>query len=120
MIAEALSTVRVASVAAGDEHSILCTAEGEVLTCGYGYGGVLGHGDEQDVHVPRVVMGLAGKAVVTIAASGSHSLAVTVDGDLFRFGHGGVFKQVCVLNCVFAQCLDDGVSHDPSFGLSHF
>ena len=103
MIVEALSSVRVVGVAAGDQHSILCTAEGEVLTCGDGSGGKLGHGDERDLHVPRVVMGLAGKAVVAVTASDNHSLAVTVDGDVFSFGegeglgHGDVLRQELVV-----------------------
>ena len=112
----------MASVAAGASHSILCTAEGEVLTCGRGEGGVLGHGDEQDVHVPRMVMGLAGKAVVAVAASENHSLALTVDGDVFSFGqgqglgHGGdVLKQVCT---VFLLNRSMECAHDLSFGLS--
>ena len=105
MIVEALPSVRVVSVAAGDKHSILCTAEGEVLTCGHGAGGKLGHGDTQDVHVPRMVMGLAGKAVVAVAANDRHSLALTVDGDVFSFGQGkglgheDVMKEVWTVLC---------------------
>ena len=109
VIVEALSTVRVARVAAGENHSVLCTAEGEVLTCGCGEGGKLGHGNERDVHVPCVVTGLAGKAVVAVAAGWQHSLALTVDGDLFSFGCGDDMQQVCVLCCDVAQSLDDGV-----------
>ena len=101
---EALSSVRVVSVAAGVYHSMLCTAEGEVLTCGRGRGGKLGHGDEHDVYVPRVVMGLAGKAVA-VASNENHSLALTVDGDVFSFGqgaglgHGDVMKEVSSVLC---------------------
>ena len=99
--------MRVVSVAAGENHSILCTAEGEVLTCGDGGGGKLGHGDEQRVHAPRMVMALTGEAVVAVAASESHTLALTVDGDVFSFGdgqglgHGGYDKQVCTVPRVF-------------------
>ena len=115
MIVEALSSVKVARVAAGRKHSVLCTAEGEVLTCGRGSGGKLGHGDTQDVFVPRVVMGLAGKAVVAVAASENHNLVLTADGDVFSFGegaglgHGGHGKQVCavfLLNCSM-ECTHD-------------
>ena len=80
--------MRVVTLAAGEDHSILCTAEGVVLTCGNGKGGQLGHGDEQDVHAPRVVMRLADKAVMAVAANDYHSLALTVDGDVFSFGQG--------------------------------
>ena len=46
------------AVAAG-YHSLALTATGRVFS--FGYGGLLGHGDEQDRHVPTAIAALAGE-----------------------------------------------------------
>ena len=52
------------------------TAEGAVVTWGYGDEGQLGHGGTDDERVPRRVDVLAGETVRCVAAGGGHSAAV--------------------------------------------
>ena len=40
--------IKVVGAAAGAEHTVICTGEGEVYTCGNGGHGALGHGGEED------------------------------------------------------------------------
>ena len=57
-VIEALRNVRVMAIAAGYKHSMVLTDEGEVLSFGYGGYGQLGHGDQADQLVPKVISGL--------------------------------------------------------------
>ena len=67
--------------ACGAKHTIALTTTG-VWTWGQ-----VGYGDNKNVLLPRCIRANArlGK-VVTIAAGGDHSMAVTEDGDLFTWG----------------------------------
>ena len=49
---EALRSVRAVAVAAGNQHSLVLSAAGEVYSFGNGYGGRLGHGDEERQRPP--------------------------------------------------------------------
>ena len=57
-VIEALRGVRVAAIAAGSDHSMVLTDEGEVLSFGWGRDGRLGHGDEERQLVPKVIADL--------------------------------------------------------------
>jgi len=70
----------------GISMTAVCSAEGELFTFGSGSGGRLGHEEQHDMHVPRLVEALAGKKVVGAAAHGSHTVAWTEAGELFIFG----------------------------------
>jgi hypothetical protein len=74
----------VVQVAAGTNHSMALTATGGLYSWGESNYGQLGHGDKENVAVPRVVSGIDG-AVVGITGS-SHSLMTTVDGRVLAFG----------------------------------
>ena len=50
---EAFAGRRVVAVSAGERHSIAITADGAVWSWGYGYQGVLGHGDRQNQLLPK-------------------------------------------------------------------
>ena len=64
-------------VACGDEHSASLTEHGEVHTWGSGDDGRLGHGDEDEEYVPRIVEKLKGKRVVSIICGDEHTMVVT-------------------------------------------
>jgi len=75
-------------VAAGDLHSLFLCG-GRVWSCGGGWQGPLGHGDEASHACPRPIAGpLATLRVFHIAAGGAHSLAVTEGGALWSWGWG--------------------------------
>ena len=67
---EAIAGQRVIAVSAGRYHSLALTADGAVWSWGYGTGGKLGHGDEQDQLLPKQVEAFAGQRVVAVSAGG--------------------------------------------------
>ena len=82
----------VVGVSAGAGHSAVITADGALYTFGRRMNGRLGHPEEDGtggaMHTPRQVDALRGKRVVQVAAGGSHTVALTSDGEMFTFGDG--------------------------------
>ena len=93
-VIEALRCTRVAAIAAGIWHSMVLTDEGEVLSFGEGGCGCLGHGDNEDQLVPKVIEALRGMRVVEIAAGGLHSLVLTDEGIVLSLSDGE-YGQLC-------------------------
>lgn len=84
-----LADKHVVQVAVTQDNVMALTESGEVHAMGYGGGGVMGLGDEEDQEVPRLVGGpLADVRVVQVSMNSYHSLVVTSEGHLFSFGHG--------------------------------
>ena len=77
---------RILAVAAGGIHSLALGEAGEVFSFGSGRGGKLGHGDHEDQHTPRLIAGLQGVPVGSLAAGVLHSLVVSTAGGLYSFG----------------------------------
>lgn len=76
-------------VAAGTSHSLALTASGRIFAWGDNTSGRLGNSSTTSSRVPvRVTTTglLSGKTVVKIAAGGSHSLALTSDGQVAAWG----------------------------------
>eukprot|EP00947_MAST-08B_sp_MAST-8B-sp1_P004751 g4751.t1 len=98
---EALSGVRVCAVSAGDWHSLFLTEDGKVYSCGGGLNGRLGHGNEQEQFVPKLIEALSGMRVCAVSAGDWHSLFLTEDGKVYscggglhgRLGHGNEQEQ---------------------------
>ena len=65
-LVEALAGKRIVGAAAGFEHAAAWTEDRELFTFGKGCGGRLGHGDEEDELVPRLVEAVA---LVALAAA---------------------------------------------------
>ena len=63
-------------VAAGANHSLCLTHNGDVFSCGYNAKGQLGLGDEKSAIVWSHVNGISGRKVDKIFAGGDHSWAV--------------------------------------------
>jgi alpha-tubulin suppressor-like RCC1 family protein len=76
----------VVQVAAGDNHSMALTATGGLYSGGRGSKGQLGHGDKENLAVPRVVGGIGG--AVSMAGGARHSLVITTEGRVLVFGGG--------------------------------
>jgi len=75
-----LADIPIAAAAAGGYHSICAAADGSVYTFGSGARGRIGHGDEADRHVPKLVEALRECSVVAVSAGYKHSLALTDSG----------------------------------------
>ena len=74
------------SLAAGEDHTVICTAEGRVLTFGYRASGQLGHGGNANEMMPRMVEGLADVKVAQVAAGYGHTVICTTEGRVWTFG----------------------------------
>jgi alpha-tubulin suppressor-like RCC1 family protein len=83
---------RVVGVAAGHAHTVVWTDEGKAYSFGNGSHlgcGNLGHGDDEDELVPRLIEGvLVGKRVVGVAAGHAHTVVWTDEGKAYSFGVG--------------------------------
>ncbi|KAG6620742.1 Regulator of chromosome condensation (RCC1)-like protein [Phytophthora cinnamomi] len=88
---EALRNEVIVDFSAGERHSLALNEFGQVFAWGRGREGQLGLGDvagvASAVALPRRVGGdLAGQLVTKISCGESHSLALTVSGDVFMWG----------------------------------
>jgi alpha-tubulin suppressor-like RCC1 family protein len=83
-VIEALRSERVVAVSAGDQHSLVLTEAGDVLSFGDG----VGHGDTQHYLTPKVIEALRDERVVAVAAGNGHSLVLTEAGAVLSFGYG--------------------------------
>jgi len=89
--AEGFRGAQIVMVAAGATHSVALGAEGRVWTWGSGRHGQLGHSNEGNRLVPKLLAGeaLGGSAAVLVSAGWGHTVAVTLEGELWVWGCGG-------------------------------
>lgn len=105
-LVDTLASRKVISIAAGANHTVLCTDAGEVFTFGQGSQGQLGHGHDglsslgndalaqpKPEWSPRAVQALVGIKVVRVAAGVNYSIVCTHLGALWSFG-GNVNGQL--------------------------
>ena len=108
---------RVASVAAGADHSLALVDGGSVYSFGSGASGKLGHGDAHFQWLPRKVEALACERAVAVAAGESHSLCVLRDGRVFGWGSGGVGLGLQLAEHRSAPLGSAGNEYHPAAGL---
>lgn len=84
--------VTVRAIAAGNKHSAAVSASGEVYTWGANDQGQLGYGTHQDGAnaVPRIVEFLKGRKFAWISAAKRHSVALSLEGEVWTWGHKNV------------------------------
>ena len=81
--------LRIAALAAGQYHTLALCTDGTLLAWGYNNFGQLGNDSTVSNTLPVPIGGfgaLAGKTVMAIRASGSHSMALCTDGTLTAWG----------------------------------
>ena len=83
-----LDSKKVVFIASNYKQTACITADDETYTWGKGRDGRLGHGDETNLSIPKVVNGLVCKNVKEIVFGVHHTIAKTVDGRLYSFGNG--------------------------------
>lgn len=77
---------KIIAIAVGDDYSLFLTVEGEVYSCGKNSDGQLGLGHTSDQETPQLIISLKNKHIVAITAGSSHSLFMTIDGELYGCG----------------------------------
>lgn len=87
----------VVDAVAGQYHSVALTMDGRVFTWGWGVHGQLGHGNTHHENIPIVVTSLLGNNIRSIAAGHAHTLALSVDGEIYAFGCN-IFGQLGIGN----------------------
>lgn len=87
---DALSHLHCTCVSAGELHSAVVTADGELFTFGDGFCGQLGQADKRPLLKPQIVEkgGLEDECVLSVSCGARHTLAVTEDGEVWSFGLG--------------------------------
>ncbi len=85
--------VTFTSIAAGTAHNVALGSDGQVYAWGFNASGQLGNGTTADALTPSAVTMPAEAAVASIAAGGSHSLALTTGGQILAWG-SNVFGQL--------------------------
>lgn len=80
-------TKPVVSVGAGQRHSLVLTASGEVYSFGHNHYGALALGHDGDCSGPEHVKFFQNKKVKQIVAAGYHSLFLTDDNRLWSCGY---------------------------------
>jgi alpha-tubulin suppressor-like RCC1 family protein len=81
-----LSGKQIASLSAGQYHTLALCTDGTLVAWGYNNRGQLGNDSTVSSTMPIAIGSLAGKTVVATRASGAHSLALCADGTLFAWG----------------------------------
>ena len=79
---------KIIDIKCGGEHSLFLSDNGKVYSCGHGYFGQLGLGNNKNVKSPILVNSLSNKNIIEIAAGWSHSLALTDSGFVYSAGCG--------------------------------
>jgi len=83
-IVKGLRDLHFARVAAGAAHTLALTGSGDVYSFGQCVFGALGHGNLDGCSTPTLVEGLWGLGVTQVACGETHSVALTVDGQVRR------------------------------------
>lgn len=60
----------------------------DLYSCGGGFRGMLGHGEEELERSPRVIEALLGRNIVYVACGVAHTIALSDDGEVFSWGSG--------------------------------
>ena len=79
---------KIIDIKCGGEHTLFLSDNGKVYSCGHGYLGQLGLGNNKNVKSPILVHSLSNKNIIEIAAGWSHSLVLTDSGFVYSAGCG--------------------------------
>jgi alpha-tubulin suppressor-like RCC1 family protein len=87
---DALKNEKCICVAAGELHSGVVTADGDVYTVGEGFCGQLGHGDRRPQLLPKQVTlgGLEDECIANLSMGCRHTLVTTEEGEVYSWGLG--------------------------------
>ncbi|CAB3255423.1 unnamed protein product [Arctia plantaginis] len=81
-----LSVLRITRVYTGEHWHAALTDTGQVYTWGKGEGFRLGHGNMENLKIPKIIDAFQGIRVVDLALGASHGIALTSEGSLYAWG----------------------------------
>lgn len=85
---------KIIRISQGGLHSLILTESGKVYSFGCGMYGCLGHGDERDQALPRLIKKIKDKKIIDISAGNNHSLLVAETGEVYGFGSNFIFPTL--------------------------
>jgi alpha-tubulin suppressor-like RCC1 family protein len=89
---------KIITISAGSYHSLLLNSEGQVFSFGANDCGQLGLGENEDENLPMLIKETQSRKIVAISASGSHSLFLDDQGQVFSCGNNE-FGQLGLGDC---------------------
>ena len=104
--------INIIDIKCGGEHSLFLSSNNNVYTCGHGYLGQLGLGNNKNINLPLIVQSLTNKKIIQIAAGWSHSLVLTSEGNIYstgcnKYGELGIGKDFNKYNYTWIKCLSN-------------
>lgn len=112
-----LSTARVVKVYTGEHFQAVLTDNGQVYTWGNGEGYRLGHGNMDNIKIPKLVEAFQGLKIVDLSLGPSHGVALTSDGNLYAWGtnaRANIVRSTPQLLQTFTSLKASGASSGPS------
>ncbi|XP_053407428.1 uncharacterized protein LOC123565052 isoform X2 [Mercenaria mercenaria] len=85
---EEMSKVMCIAIDCGQYHTVALTDDAQVYSWGWGVHGQLGHGDTEERLVPKLITSFSNQSIIKIATGYCHTLALTLQGELYAFGCG--------------------------------
>ncbi|KAL4238144.1 hypothetical protein ACF0H5_002856 [Mactra antiquata] len=85
---EEMSKINCIAVDCGQYHSVALTEDANVYSWGWGVHGQLGHGDTEEMLIPKLVSSLTNMSIVKVATGYCHTLALNSQGEVYSFGCG--------------------------------
>ena len=80
--------IKIIDIKCGGEHSLFLSSNNNVYSCGHGYFGQLGLGNNKNIKIPTIIKSLTNKKIISIAAGWSHSIVLTNEGNVYTCGCG--------------------------------
>ncbi|KFM80414.1 X-linked retinitis pigmentosa GTPase regulator-like protein, partial [Stegodyphus mimosarum] len=93
LIIESLQSETIIKIECGQYHSLALTAEGRVFSWGWGIHGQLGHGNAENLNLPKIIRSLKKVVIVSICAGQGHSALLSQNDEVYTFGCG-MFGQL--------------------------
>eukprot|EP01087_Luapelamoeba_hula_P003141 TRINITY_DN1295_c0_g2_i11.p1 TRINITY_DN1295_c0_g2~~TRINITY_DN1295_c0_g2_i11.p1 ORF type:complete len:1352 (+),score=256.35 TRINITY_DN1295_c0_g2_i11:242-4057(+) len=85
---EGLRRVFITQIAVGNCHNLALSDQGQVYSWGLGFGGRLGHGNEQMIPTPTLIDKLIGTEITQISCGNAHSVALSSTKIVYSWGVG--------------------------------